>query len=153
MDEDSSSESEDEVVKETGIDCFSKGGLLTDQSGSIRVRIEVMENYFNDQSAAAFQPDFADSQQHRVKMRETVDETLKRVRSNKRWRMAKAYNTDTTANPARSKHSTEAKSNEETKYDVASRTTEVLQRVRARKQNGGQERHEDARVYIFPSIK
>ena len=102
-----------------------------------------MENYFNDQSAATCQPDLEDSQQHRVKMRETVDETLSRVRSNKRWRMAKAY-TDTTANPARLKQGTDAKSNEEMKYEVASRTTEVLQRVRARKQNVGQEPHEDS---------
>ena len=85
------SEGESELMKEGDGKLFSKGGLMTDGSGSITVRVNVMRNYFkdNDNHTAMHSEE---THQHRVKMRETVDEVLSRVRRNKRGRMARLYN-------------------------------------------------------------
>lgn len=74
------------------IKMFSRGGLATDTSGIIRVRISVMKNYFekickDNQNASIGEISF----ENRVRLRETVDEVLARVRKNKRERMARLH--------------------------------------------------------------
>eukprot|EP00985_Skeletonema_marinoi_P003017 scaffold1248_cov104-Skeletonema_marinoi.AAC.8 len=113
-----------------------KAGQITDGSGIIHLRVNVMKNYFN--SAYSNTSDELESPQHRVKVQETVDEVLSRVRRNKRVRMSRMM--VPSSNPAnrnaarmsgrlyRSVASNEEKAEvEETKQ--SDRTADVLQRV------------------------
>ena len=115
---------------------LSKAGQITDGSGIIHLRVNVMKNYFN--SAYSNTSDELESSQHRVKVQETVDEVLSRVRRNKRVRMSRMM--VPSSNPAnrnaarmsgrlyRSVASNEEKAEvEETKQ--SDRTADVLQRV------------------------
>jgi len=135
------SDSEHEMVKDVDTRLFSKGGLLTDGSGSIHVRVSVMKNYCKDEKVDT---DFCSAAEesrprHRVKMRETVDEVLSRVRRNKRGRMSRLYNnsSDKLKHDSGASPSEETKSNSPPMSDIVSdRTKEVLTRVRSRKKNG-----------------
>jgi hypothetical protein len=85
-----SSESEGEMVKDVGVRLFSKGGLLSDGSGTVNVRIHVsriIRRHGDRKSHAEMKP--TEPQQYRVRMR-TVDEVLSRVRRNKRGRMSRS---------------------------------------------------------------
>jgi hypothetical protein len=72
-------------------------GLITDGSGTIRIRVNVMKNYFKNGSYYGYNnTDYSDefsSPNHRAKMQETVDEVLSRVRRNKRLRMSRMMTT------------------------------------------------------------
>jgi hypothetical protein len=72
-------------------------GLITDGSGTIRIRVNVMRNYFKNGSYYGYNnTDYYDgfsSPNHREKMQETVDEVLSRVRRNKRLRMSRMMTT------------------------------------------------------------
>lgn len=101
---------------------FSKAALHTDCSGSIHVRVNVTNNYL---TMDEMQPSGdISSHKHRVKMRETADEVLYRVRHNKRGRMARKESTTSSSSnntpPAEKKHAT------------SDRTAKVLERVRSR---------------------
>ena len=115
---------------------LSKAGQITDGSGIIHLRVNVMKNYFN--SAYSNTSDELESPQHRVKVQETVDEVLSRVRRNKRVRMSRMM--VPSSNPAnwsvgrksgrlyRNVASNKEKAEvEETKQ--SDRTADVLQRV------------------------
>lgn len=89
------SNNEGELIKDTNVILFSRGGLFTDSSGTIHVRIHVSKvlRFRGDSiSNSHCHPEMfhaipmEESKQHRVKMRETVDEVLSRVRRNKRGR-------------------------------------------------------------------
>lgn len=88
------SDYEGELMKDANLSLFSKGGLVTDSSGTIHVRIHVSKvlRFRGDSSSNSYRhPEMIhaipiESILHRVKMRETVDEVLKRVRRNKRGR-------------------------------------------------------------------
>lgn len=145
------SESESEMVKDTDIRIFSKGGLLTDCSGSIHVRVNIMSNFFGNDRDTDMHSGFEESHQHRVKMRETVDEVLSRVRRNKRGRMARVCDPSNSSTgkarataAAKERHNT-ALTAGETRPDVSdkvsSRTAEVLERVRSRKNSASREIH------------
>ena len=67
---------------------LSKAGLITDGSGTIHLRVNVMKNYFNGAYSKGIS-DEQESSQHRMKVQETVDEVLSRVRRNKRVRMSR----------------------------------------------------------------
>ena len=64
---------------------LSKAGLITDGSGTIHLRVSVMKNYFNGAHSKGI-PEEQESSQHRMKVKETVDEVIARVRRNKRIR-------------------------------------------------------------------
>ena len=143
-----SSESEADMMNDPELSLFSKGGLLTDSSGSINVRVNVMSNYFNNKSNKNdAQSSREESTLHMVKMRETVDEVLSRVRKNKRGRMARVYNSAEASTGIESVtiadkwiHSDSAvqQSTEETKENVinnkvSGRAAEALARLRSRK--------------------
>ena len=68
-----------ELSKESDIRLLSKAGLHTKSTGSIRMKVNITPNFFKDKIKA----EIVDNHHHRVKMRETVDEVLTRVRSNK----------------------------------------------------------------------
>jgi hypothetical protein len=72
-------------------------GLITDGSGTIRIRVNNMKNYFKNGSYYGYNnTDYYDefvSPNHRAKMEETVDEVLSRVRRNKRLRMSRMMTT------------------------------------------------------------
>lgn len=70
-------------------------GLITDGSGTIRIRVNVMKNYFKNGSYGYNNTDYDEfsSPNHRAKMQETVDEVLSRVRRNKRLRMSRMITT------------------------------------------------------------
>ena len=73
-------------------------GLITDGSGTIRIRVNVMKNYFKNGSYYGYNNtgyyyDEFSSPNHRSKMEETVDEVLSRVRRNKRLRMSRMMTT------------------------------------------------------------
>jgi len=68
-----------ELSKDTDIRLLSKAGLHTKSTGSVRLKINIMPNFFKDKIKA----EVVDNHHHRVKMRETVDEVLTRVRLNK----------------------------------------------------------------------
>ena len=142
------SELENEWVKGTEIRLFSKAGLITDGSGFIRLRVNVMENYYKNEGQFDLHstPEELESLQQRVRMQETVDEVLMRVRRNKRQRMARDHessdpiseNCGTNAdrrslrgNPS----SEEEKSNNIDKRKDLDRTVEVLERVRSRQKH------------------
>lgn len=125
----------------TGINLFSKGGLHVDGSGSVCVRIQVMENcvnqksYFNQVSMAGEQ----ESQLQCAKMRETVDEVLTRVRRNKRGRMARVGNSDVLKRDVLTERQRVAvvPLNKEVDYkgivgSVSEQTRQVLERVKMR---------------------
>ena len=89
------SDNEGELIKDAHVSLFSKGGLVTDSSGTIHVRIHVSKvlKFRGDSTSKSYRhPEMIqairieDSKQHRVKMRETIDEVLSRVRRNKRGR-------------------------------------------------------------------
>ncbi len=78
------SNEEDEIATRL----LSKAGLITDGSGTIHLRVNVMKNYFNGAySKDRTSDELEESCQHRMKVQETVDEVLSRVRRNKRVRM------------------------------------------------------------------
>lgn len=86
---------ENDLIKDANVSLFSKGGLVTDSSGTIHVRIHVARllRFRGDSAFNSYRhPEMIqanpieESKQHRVKMRETVDEVLSRVRRNKRGR-------------------------------------------------------------------
>lgn len=143
LDEVPTSESEGDVVSHASIGLFSKGGLVSDGSGSILVSVSVAKNYFIRSKAQAETPSEREGAvQHQAKVRETVDEVLSRVRRNKRGRMARVYTSSSAestrvkgVDPAKWDHSgfEEAKRCDFTDR-VSSRTAEVLERVRSRKQ-------------------
>ena len=87
--------SEAEMVKDVDVKLFSKGGLLTDGCGTVNVRIHVSRNIprpvdlMSRCRHAGINPTVEESQRHRIRMRETVDEVLSRVRRNKRGRMSR----------------------------------------------------------------
>lgn len=135
------SENERRIAEAADATLFSKGGLLTDYSGNVYVRITVSRLSWRRQSSEWKK---VEHQQHRVKMRETVDEVLSRVRRNKRGRMSRVYTNSSvlpvsslTAELAKSKHdgdvTTNAETNNISKDKVSYRTAEVLERVRSRK--------------------
>jgi len=68
-----------ELSKDTDIRLLSKAGLHTKSTGSVRLKVNIMPNFFKDKIKA----EVVDNHHHRVKMRETVDEVLTRVRLNK----------------------------------------------------------------------
>lgn len=71
-------------------------GLITDGSGTIRIRVNVMKNHFKNGLYGYNNTDYYDefvSPNHREKMQETVDEVLSRVRRNKRLRVSRMMNT------------------------------------------------------------
>jgi hypothetical protein len=89
------SDKEGELIKDAHVSLFSKGGLVTDSSGTIHVRIHVSKvlRFRADSTSKSYcHPEMIqaipieESKKHRVKMRETVDEVLSRVRRNKRGR-------------------------------------------------------------------
>jgi len=135
------SENESEMTKDTDIELFSKGGLSTDGSGSINVRVNVMQNFFNNDEyhADGNTRSTEESCLQRVKMRETVDEVLSRVRRNKRGRMARVYNSFDQSAKWREEDRGASMRSEDTKEsnvrdkNVSTRTAEVLERVRSRK--------------------
>eukprot|EP00569_Conticribra_weissflogii_P009258 CAMPEP_0171371884 /NCGR_PEP_ID=MMETSP0879-20121228/8925_1 /TAXON_ID=67004 /ORGANISM="Thalassiosira weissflogii, Strain CCMP1336" /LENGTH=601 /DNA_ID=CAMNT_0011880549 /DNA_START=281 /DNA_END=2086 /DNA_ORIENTATION=+ len=80
------------LARRSKIKMFSRGGLATDTSGIIRVRVSVMKNYFekickDNPNATIGEMSF----ENRVRRRETVDEVLARVRKNKRERMTRLH--------------------------------------------------------------
>lgn len=77
--QDSLPTSELELPKDTDIRLLSKAGLHTKSTGSIRLKVNITPNFFKDKIKA----EVVDNHHHRVKMRETVDEVLTRVRLNK----------------------------------------------------------------------
>ena len=64
---------------------LSKAGLITDGSGTIHIRVSVMKNYFNGAYSKGISEELETSQ-HRMKVQETVDEVMARIRRNKRIR-------------------------------------------------------------------
>ncbi|KAL9180455.1 hypothetical protein ACHAXT_008425 [Thalassiosira profunda] len=130
------SESEGELLQGTDATLLSKGGLTTDGAGSIQVRLDVTKNYFlRDTPSGEAQEE---TRQHRVKLNETVDEVIRRVRRNKRGRMARVYDAaasdDASATGGGTPERAMDRERDETKGDkVSERTAEVLTRVRARK--------------------
>jgi hypothetical protein len=95
------SDSESEMVKDVNVRLFSKGGLVTDGSGTINVQLHISrlmtrcgDSIFRKRHAE-MNPTIDEYQQHRVKMRETVDEVLSRVRRNKRGRMSRINHSST----------------------------------------------------------
>ena len=68
-----------ELSKDTDIRQLSKAGLHTKSTGSVRLQVKISPNFFKDKIKA----EVVDNHHHRVKMRETVDEVLTRVRLNK----------------------------------------------------------------------
>ena len=72
-------------------------GLITDGSGTIRIRVNVTKNHFKNGAYYGYNnTDYYDefvSPNHRAKMQETVDEVLSRVRRNKRLRMSRMMTT------------------------------------------------------------
>lgn len=73
------SKSEFELSKDTDIQLLSKAGLHTKSTGTVRLQVNISPNFFKDKIKA----EIVDNHHHRVKMRETVDEVLTRVRLNK----------------------------------------------------------------------
>ena len=131
------SEKKFEHDMDTDIQLFSKAGLHTEGSGSIHVKVNIMHNYFKDGDAAEALS-VEESSYHRVKMRETVDEVLSRVRRNKRGRMARVTHTSsssdqTTRIKERTVNSTLSAAAEEAKDMSRDRTAEVLNRVLSRR--------------------
>ena len=125
------------MMKDTDIQLFSKAGLHTEGSGSIHVKVNIMHNYFKDGDAAEALS-VEESSYHRVKMRETVDEVLSRVRRNKRGRMARVTHTSsssdqTTRIKERTVNSTVSAAAEEAKDMSKDRTAEVIDRVLSRR--------------------
>eukprot|EP00986_Skeletonema_menzelii_P009877 scaffold4619_cov146-Skeletonema_menzelii.AAC.2 len=97
------------------IGLLSKAGLKTDGSGTIHLRVNVMKNYFNGAYSKGILDD-QESSQHRMKVQETVDEVLSRVRRNKRVRMSRPssfYPTDRNVARRSVRRSKVALSNEE----------------------------------------
>ena len=151
------SERESDWVKGTNVKLLSKGGLQTDGSGSIMVRVDVMENYFNKRKGADMTvSEEEESYQHRVRMRETVDEVLARVRQNKRERMVRVRDSVNDANSKGITKSVGWRREENTPSTegtgasnncgseiLAGRTAEVLERVKSRNSssNTGQDAH------------
>jgi hypothetical protein len=84
------SEIEGEMVEDVDVRLFSKGGLVSDGSGTVNVRIHVsriIRRHGDPKSHAEIKS--TEPQQYRVRMR-TVDEVLSRVRQNKRGRMSRS---------------------------------------------------------------
>ncbi len=84
------SNAEAEWVKGKNIKMFSRGGLTADTTGIIKIRVSVMQDYFDKSSKAKPNEAIGEvSFENQVRMRETVDEVLARIRKNKRERMAR----------------------------------------------------------------
>jgi hypothetical protein len=120
----------------------SKGGLSVDYSGIVHVKVTVSRLDLLRKSSNWKLEDYS---YHRVKMRETVDEVISRVRRNKRGRMSRVR-TSSVLTSASSLNAPEfvtrridsnAPIKDEIKHDINSkfstRTAEVLERVRSRK--------------------
>lgn len=109
---------------------LSKAGLITDGSGTIHLRVNVMKNYFN--GAYNKLDELDPPSQHRVKVQETVDEVLSRVRWNKRVRMSRAlssYSTNAAGRNRRSHYRDVATNEEEEEEKKESDcTSDALQR-------------------------
>ncbi|KAL7521859.1 hypothetical protein ACHAWX_006547 [Stephanocyclus meneghinianus] len=120
-------------LKKASMELFSKHDLHTNGSGTIKLRVNVTENYFRRNLIANCTPDESESELQRGLIRETVDEVLKRVRRNKRGRMAGVgmwvVSAEVTKNlsPRREKDAT-------VQANVSRRAAEVLERVRSRRQ-------------------
>jgi hypothetical protein len=113
---------------------LSKAGLITDGSGTIHLRVNVMKNYFN--GAYNISDELDSSSQHRVKLQETVDEVLSRVRRNKRVRMSRAlYSINpasrnvTRGHSRQSYHRKNEDEEEEEETKQSNRKADVFQRV------------------------
>ncbi|KAL7548331.1 hypothetical protein ACHAWF_011618 [Thalassiosira exigua] len=143
------SDGEDELTKGTDVRLVSKGGLLTDGSGSIRVRVNVAANHFDKKGRDARPKAEEAPLQQRVKMRETVDEILARVRRNKRGRMARVIRSDPSAaegsgtlqrpvaDTSAAKNNSRFGQEGDNAVDgnVSGRTVEVLERLRRARRN------------------
>ena len=82
---------EQDWTKDTGVKLLSKHDLHTEVAGTIRMRVNVNKNDFCRENADKLDwnsTDGSGSQTQRVFVRETAEEILKRVRRNKRQRMA-----------------------------------------------------------------
>ena len=102
---------------------LSKAGLITEGSGSITLRVNVMKNYFNGAYNNNNSSDEqAYSSQHRTTVQETVDEVLSRVRRNKRIRMSRS----SIDNPGR-RNVTRGRSSRRSYRDVATNEEETKQ--------------------------
>lgn len=142
MDPVPTSENERAIVGDTGATLFSKGGLQADYSGVVHVRVTVsrLDRLFNSSNCKS-----QEYPHNRVKMRETVDEVISRVRRNKRGRMSRVRTSSGLANESslnapdfvNERTVRDALTGDETKYSMSSkvsnRTAEVLERVRSRK--------------------
>jgi hypothetical protein len=132
---------ESAIVGGTDATLFSKGGLLADYSGNVHARITVSRLDWLRKSSDWKAEDY---QHNRVKMRETVDEVISRVRRNKRGRMSRVHTssvlTSTSLNAsefAKRRLDSDAPTKDETKNIIdgkfSNRTAEVLERVKSRK--------------------
>ena len=84
------SSNEQDWTKGTGVKLLSKHDLHTEAAGTIRIRVNVTKNEFigHDDKPNENCTDDYQSQMQRSFVRETAEEILKRVRRNKRQRMA-----------------------------------------------------------------
>ncbi len=135
-----SSENEGTFVGDTEATLFSKGGLIADYSGNVHVRITVSRRLCKSSNWRS-----QEYPHNRVKMRETVDEVISRVRRNKRGRMSRVRTSSVQTNASslnapeivKTRIGSNAPTRDETKYSinrkVSNRTAEVLERVRSRK--------------------
>lgn len=136
------SENEGTFVGDTEATLFSKGGLIADYSGIVHVRITVSRlDWLRKSSNSTPQ----ECPHNRVKMRETVDEVISRVRRNKRGRMSRVRTSSVLTDASRlnapefvkMRTDSNAPTRDETKHSINSkvskRTAEVLERVRSRK--------------------
>ncbi len=84
---------------------LSKAGLITDGSGTIHLRVNIMKNYFNGAySKDRTSDELEESCQHRMKVQETVDEVLSRVRRNKRVRVSRSMTVQSSVSSVSSRY-------------------------------------------------
>ena len=105
---------------------LSKAGLITEGSGSITLRVNVMKNYFNgayNDNNNNSSDEQAYSSQHRTTVQETVDEVLSRVRRNKRIRMSRMVPPSSIDNPGR-RNVTRGRNSRRSYRDVATNEEE-----------------------------
>jgi hypothetical protein len=124
---------EQDWLKKANTGFFSKHDLHTNGSGTIKLRVNVTENYFRRNIDANCTLDESESEIQRGLIRETVDEVLNRVRRNKRGRMAGVRMWEVTAEDTKN-ISLRKEKDDTVRASVSSRAAEVLERVRSRRQ-------------------
>eukprot|EP00804_Cyclotella_cryptica_P006547 CCRYP_012814-RA/>CCRYP_012814-RA protein AED:0.03 eAED:0.01 QI:0/0/0/1/1/1/2/0/487 len=122
---------EHDWLKKANIELLSKNDLHTIGSGTIKLRVNVAENYFRRNVHANSNPDESETDIQRGLIRETVDEVLSRIRRNKRGRMAGVAMWEVAAKDTK-KLSPRNEKDATVQGNVSTRAADVIERIRRR---------------------